>query len=86
MGSKFKLNSPGVKALLNSAGIRGVVTGHAQKALARAKANAPVKSGAYRDGLRLEQATTDRAVARVVATARHSAAVEANTGNLRRSL
>lgn len=86
MAVRVKLNSAGVKELLNSSGVRSVVTEEAQQVLARAQASAPVASGEYRNSLQVVQATTDRAVARVVSTAPHGMIVEANTGNLAQSL
>jgi hypothetical protein len=66
--------------------VRDAVTQRAERVLAAAKAAAPVATGEYRDSLHIEQATTDRAVARVVAGTDHGAIVEANTGNLSRAL
>lgn len=37
--------------MLNSAGVRALTRGAAEKALNIARANAPVDTGAYRDGL-----------------------------------
>jgi hypothetical protein len=81
-----KLKSSGVKALLNSRETRALLTDKAEAVLSTAIASAPVETGNYRDGLEIQQDTTDRAVARVVGTAPHSHLVEANTGNLARAL
>ena len=83
---KVKLNSPGMKSLLNDAGVRADLTTRMERVLATAKANAPVKSGNYRDGLELVQDSTDRAAVRVVGRAPHSHLVESRTGNLARAL
>ena len=55
----------------------------AQAVLATAKANAPVVTGQYRDGLQLE---SDQDGARVVATSGHSLLVEARHNTLARAL
>lgn len=81
-----KLNHSGVAALLKSAAIRAVLEAPARAALARMQASAPVKSGAYRGSLRIWDDTTDRAVKRVGSDLDYAAAVEANTGNMARSL
>ena len=86
MAATFKLNRAGVGELLKSAGVRAVLATKAEAVLASAKASAPVDSGAYRDGLHIEHDTTDRAVERVVGGTDHDMIVEANTGNLAKSL
>ncbi len=80
------LDSAGMAELLNSAGVRAHLADLADVALASAVGLAPVETGAYRDGLGRESATTDRAVERVVASAGHSLVVEARTGTLARAL
>jgi hypothetical protein len=72
--------------ILNSNEVRDLCTTRAERALSAARSAAPVDSGAYRASLRLEQATTDRAVARVVADVDYAMVVEARTGNLARAL
>jgi hypothetical protein len=72
--------------MLNSSATRAMLTAKAENVLAAAQAAAPVVTGNYRDGLGIVQDTTDRAVVRVVGTAPHSHLVEADTGNLARSL
>ncbi len=81
---RVKLNSAGIRAILGDPS--GHLRGLAERVLAAAQANAPVESGEYRASLHVEQVTTDRAVARVVANAPHALAVEARTGNLARAL
>ena len=83
---KVELESPGMAALLNSAEVRAGLTKRMERVLTTAKANAPVDTGEYRDGLRLEQDSTDRVAVRVVADAPHSWIVEARTGNLSKAL
>lgn len=85
-GIKIKLNSGGVREVLNSPQVRAALTSRASRALSAARASAPVDTGAYRAGLHLEQATTDRAVVRVVGGTDHDLIVEAKTGNLARAL
>lgn len=82
----IKLNSAGIAELLNGEAAERACRPLAEKALAAAQAGAPVKSGDYRASLHIEEATTDRKVFRVVADVPHAAAVEADTGNLARSL
>ena len=83
---RIQLNSPGMKDLLNDPGVREFLRGEAGKVLAAAQANAPVKTGAYRDSLTVWDATTDRAVVRVGSAAPHAHLVEARTGNLSRAI
>lgn len=84
--SRFRLISGGVKEVLNSSGTRSFLTTEAGKVLAAAQSSAPVDTGAYRAGLHIEQATTDRAVVRVAGGTDHDFVVEAKTGNLSRAL
>lgn len=86
MAGVTKLNHAGMAALLKSGEVRAFVTTRAERVLAAAKASAPVDTGAYRDGLHLEEATTDRAVARVVGGSDHDLIVEADHGTLARAL
>ena len=83
---RTKLKSSGMKELLNSSEVRALVTQPAERVLSAAQSSAPVASGEYRDSLHIEQATTDRAVVRVVADAPHALAVEASHGTLSRAL
>ena len=84
--ARIKLNSAGVKELLNSEGVRADLTRRAGRVLTAAQLRAPVSSGDYKGSLRIIQATTDRAVVRVGSDAPHAGIVEANTGNLARAL
>jgi hypothetical protein len=86
MATRVKLNHGGVGELLKSAGVRDDLTSRMEGVLSAAKANAPVVTGNYRDGLEIRQDTTDRVAVRVVGTAPHSHLVEADTGNLARAL
>jgi hypothetical protein len=76
------LNSAGIKELLNDPGVREEPTRRAEHVLARAKDTAPVVSGDYAESLHIKQATTDRAVVRVVADSDHAVYVQAHTGHL----
>lgn len=82
----LKLDYHGIGELMRSPKVRAALTVRMEQVLAVAQANAPVKSGAYRDGLHIEQVTTDRAVVRVAGGTGHDFAVEADTGNLSRSM
>lgn len=83
---KVKLNTAGIGELLKSAPLRSDLTARMERVLSAAKSGAPVASGTYRDSLRIEQATTDRAVVHVVSDVSYAMAVEARTGNLARAL
>lgn len=83
----FKLNHGGIQSYLDGGGgVEAMLEGKAQEVLARAQASAPVASGAYRESLHVETDRTDRMVKRVVADVPYALVVEANTGNLARSL
>lgn len=85
--SRFKLNHGGIQSYLDGDhGVSSLVRGEAAKVLAAAQAGAPVDSGAYQASLHLEETRTDRLVVRVVADVDYAMIVEANTGNLARSL
>jgi hypothetical protein len=81
-----RLNGAGIRELLHSDGVRRMLRSRAERSAAAARASAPIKTGAYRDSIRVLDATTDRAVARVAAEVPYAMVVEAKTGNLSRSL
>lgn len=83
---KVKLNSRGIAEVLRSEGVRRELREHAERVAARARAQAPVDTGAYRDSIRVESDTTDRAVERVVSDDPAARIIEARTGNLARAL
>lgn len=85
-GIKVKLNHSGMAELLKSSEIRDELTERAERVLSAAQDSAPVDTGAYRDGLHLEQDTTDRAVVRVVSGDFKGHIIEANLGILSRAL
>lgn len=72
--------------LLKSSGVRALVNDRAERVLSAAQSGAPVETGTYRGSLHIEQVTTDRAVARVIASVDYAHVVEANTGNLARAI
>lgn len=84
--ARVKLKSSGVEDVLKSSGTRSVITDKADAVLAQAISTAPVVTGTYQASLHIEQDTTDRAVARVVASAPHAHLVEAQSGTLARAL
>lgn len=84
--SKVKLNSAGMAQLLKSDDVRAMLTPRAERVLAAAQADPHDETGAYEDGLQIQQATTDRAVVRVVATDWKGHVLEARYGILSRAL
>lgn len=85
--ARVRLYHPGMREMLRSSGVAAVLTGKAEQSAAAARASAPVESGTYRDSIRVETDDTGgRARARVVADVDYAMTVEANTGNLLRSL
>lgn len=83
---KVKLNSPGMKSLLNDAGVASELQRRGQAVLNTARATAPVDTGEYRNSLFLIPATTDRAVVRIGSRAPRGMIVEWRTGNLAKAL
>ena len=86
MATRVKLNSAGMKALLNSGEVRALLTSKAQPVLAAAKADPHDDTGAYENGLQIQQDTTDRAVVRVVSGDYKGHILEARYGILSRAL
>lgn len=86
MARNVKVVSAGMKALLNSSEVRAMLTDRAQPVLAAAKADPHDDTGAYENGLQIQQATTDRAVVRVVSTDFKGHILEARYGILSRAL
>lgn len=84
--TRIEWNDKTPEEILKSEGVRAMLRRRAEAVAERAKANAPVETGAYRESIRVEDDTTDRAVARVVARAPHALLVEIETGNLARAL
>lgn len=86
MASTTRLNSAGMAALLKSSEVRAELTTRAERVLAAAKADPHDETGAYENGLHIEQATTDRAAVRVVSGDFKGHILEANYGILGRAL
>jgi hypothetical protein len=86
MARKVKLNHRGMADLLKSPQVRAELTRRAQPVLAAAKADPHDDTGAYEAGLHIEQATTDRAVVRVVSGDWKGHILEAKYGILSRAL
>lgn len=91
MTTKITLDHRGIGALLKSDGVRAELTKRAERVLAQAKSTAPYDESNttgphYRDGLHIEQDTTDRAAVRIKGGTDHDWIVEARTGNLARAL
>lgn len=82
----FRLNSAGMRELLNEGEIRGLLTSLAGVVLSRAQAGAPVDTGEYRASLRIIQDTTDRVAVRVGSTDDKAMVIESRTGNLARAI
>lgn len=72
--------------LLNSPMLDGALQSIAEAGAARARASAPRVSGDYAASIRVWQDETDRRVWRYGSDVDYAMAVEANTGNLGRSL
>lgn len=84
---RIEFNDAFFDELLNSPAVRAKVDLAAQRGLAEARANAPVKSGKYRDSIHIEHVMhAHRQTTLVVADSDHAMAVEARTGNLARSM
>src|SRR5450756_1060915 len=84
--AKVVLSRAGMKALLNDPGVRADLTRRMAPVLAAAQSGAPVVSGDYKASIHLVQASTGRAVVRVVSDSPYAMSVEASTGNLARAL
>lgn len=87
--ARVNLNRAGVVDLLNAPGVRAELERQAQAVAAAARAAAPVRTGAYRDSIRVEVGVSPvdgRARAVVRAGVDYAAGVEARTGTLARAL
>lgn len=85
--TRIKLNSAGIQSYLDGGGgVDAMLQAEAETRAERARANAPVASGAYRDSIHVETDHTDRMVKRVVADVPYAMVVEANNGTMARSL
>ena len=87
LGVMVKFNDRYFDELMNSAGAKAMTRRAAEKALEYAKAHAPVDTGAYRDGLRIEEVKhAHRTTCMVVGTDPKTLLVESTTGNLSKAL
>lgn len=87
MAAQFKLNLAGIRGMLKGDIGQAAARPKAEATLASAKANAPVDSGAYRDSIHMiEETHPQRHAFHIVADDPAAMLIEANTGNLARSL
>lgn len=86
VNKRVQMNHAGARAILNSQGVRDELTRRARPVLAAARSGAPERTGAYKASLHIEQATTDRAVVRIVSNDPKALLVESRTGILARAL
>lgn len=83
----MEFNDAYIPGLGKSAAVRALVTEATERIAGDARADAPVDSGEYRDGIRTEYSETEnRVVGHVVASAPHSMLVESRDGVLARAL
>lgn len=84
---KIVMHRQGFTELLKSSGVRSHLRDRGERVAQSARASAPVESGHYRGSIRTEvEDHRTRSVAHVHADAPYALVVEANTGNLARSL
>mgnify|MGYP006863341520 FL=1 len=87
LGVMVKFNDKYFDELMNSAGVKAMTRRAAEKTLEYAKSHAPVDTGAYRDGLQIEEVKhARRTTCMVVGTDPKTLLVESKTGNLRKAL
>ena len=71
--ARVKINHSAIQEYLDGQhGVDSLLEREAAKAEARAKASAPVKTGAYKDSIHVETVHTDRMVKRVTADVDHA--------------
>lgn len=84
---RVEFNPRFFESVLRQPKVEQLVDAAAERALAAAKANAPVDTGEYRDGLYIEHRDSRyRQVARVVGSDDKTLLIESKTGNLARAL
>lgn len=87
MASSFKSNSAGWRRVLKSPGAQAATNTEAEQVAARARASARVDTGAYRDGIHVEQdPTPNRARSVVLSSVNYDAYVEARDNTLGKAL
>lgn len=84
--TRVVFNSKAAEELLKSPEVRAMLRKRAEAVAARARASAPTSTLDYVNSIGVEDATTDRAVVRVVARDWKSLIIESKTGNLARAL
>ncbi len=85
--TRVEFNPRFFESVLREPKVEALVDAAADRALARAKASAPVDSGDYRDGLHIEHHESRyRRAARVVGSDEKTMLLESRTGNLARAL
>ena len=73
--------------IMKSAGVKALTRSAADRVALEARASAPVKTGAYRDGIEVkEQQYSKRTAYLVVGTDKKTLLVESKTGNLAKAL
>ena len=84
---RIELNRAGIREILKSPEVAAELHRRAERVAAAARASAPVATGAYLASIEVvDEVHKDRVVSRVYARAPHSHLVEAQSGNLARSL
>lgn len=86
MARNFRLIHSGMAQMLREHMMERAVKPAAERVAARARATAPVDTGAYQASIHVEVTQTGRLVARVVASDRKAGLIEARTGNLARAM
>lgn len=87
MAGRMKWNNAFFSRLGHSPKVTAILQRKAEAVAARARAAAPVDTGAYRDGIRVRiKSSASRNVALVIAEDPKSMLIESETGNLARAL
>lgn len=82
-----QLNDDWFRSILSSPGVQSLCRAKAEAALAQARATAPVKTGAYRNSLKIVPVKHEyRTTYEVVSDCDHALAVESQRGTLARAL
>ncbi|OIU88658.1 HK97 gp10 family phage protein [Microbacterium sp. AR7-10] len=85
--TSIEFNEGFFETILRQPKVENIVDAAAERALAKARADAPVDSGDYRDGLHIEHHESRyRRVTRVVGSDEKTLLIESKTGNLARAL
>lgn len=83
MATTIRVNAREVANMVHDQGVQAELKRRGNQVLSAAQASAPVLSGAYRDGLHVEDFGDG---VRVIGSTDHDIYVEADTGNLARAL